>query len=120
MGIVGPEGHLQQLDAFWGANADAVQYLAARIGMAPPEQRDHFGAGSMFWARLESLRDVLDARLSDAEFEQESGQLDGTLAHAVERLFATCASHAGFTVDDATSIAGIAAQDPSGGPTGRT
>jgi lipopolysaccharide biosynthesis protein len=113
LGVVGPEGHLQRLETFWGGNADAVQYVAARIGMLPPGQHDPFVAGSMFWVRLESIRDLLDARLFGSEFEQESGQLDGTLSHAVERLFAACASHSGFRVEDATAISRIAPQDSS-------
>jgi lipopolysaccharide biosynthesis protein len=111
LGLVGPDGHLQQLETFWGANVDAVKYLAARIGVRAPRSHEAFIAGSMFWARLEAMRPLLDTPLHDAEFEPESGQLDGTLAHAVERMVAACASHAGFRIMDAAAVAGGAPRD---------
>ena len=110
LGIVGPEGHMPDLQTFRGANIDAMQYLAARLGINAPHEQEHFVAGSMFWARLEALRPLLDAQLHDAEFEPESGQLDGTLAHAVERLIAAWTSHAGFRVMDAAIVTGATPQ----------
>ncbi len=45
-----------------------------------------FFAGTMFWCRLDSIHKVLDvAKVKD--FEAEAGQIDGTFAHALERLF---------------------------------
>ena len=87
LGVIAPEGHVQPLDYFWGANEQRVRQLCTRIGIpAPATETDTFVAGSMFWIRLESLRPVLDAHLDDWEFEQERGQIDGTMAHAVERV----------------------------------
>ena len=110
LGVVGPEEHIQRLETFWGGNADTLQCMAGRIGMRAPEEQDYFVAGSMFWARLESLRPLLDARLRAAEFEQESGQLDGTLSHSIERLFGACASQSGFSVKDAASVSNTTRQ----------
>jgi lipopolysaccharide biosynthesis protein len=61
---------------------------------------EEFISGSMFWARLPSLHPLLDASLSEYDFETEAGQIDGTFAHAVERVFGICAKDAGFTVRD--------------------
>jgi lipopolysaccharide biosynthesis protein len=113
LGIVGPEGHLQRLGHFLGANAGTVRRMAARLGMPVPEQDEYFVAGNMFWVRLESLRLLLDAQLRSGEFEQESGQIDGSLSHAIERLFGACASKAGFNVKDAASVLGVVAPDSS-------
>jgi lipopolysaccharide biosynthesis protein len=41
----------------------------------------------MFYARIEVLKTVLDLGLTRDQFEPEDGQVDGTLAHAVERAF---------------------------------
>ncbi|MBA3486134.1 MAG: glycoside hydrolase family 99-like domain-containing protein [Lysobacter sp.] len=114
LGIVGPEAHLLQLEKFWGANIEAVRYVSTRVGMRVPGEHELFVAGSMFWVRLESLRLLLDAGFFVGEFETESGQLDGTLPHAVERLFAACATQSGFTVHDAASIAGVEPEGSAG------
>src|SRR5699024_8907745 len=84
LGLVTPEGHVQPLHYFWGANRDNVDYLTQRLGIAPPDpQTDLFVAGSMFWVRPSALRPLLDAHLDTWEFEAETGQVDGTFAHAV-------------------------------------
>ncbi len=49
----------------------------------------------MFWARPHALRELLDGRFSFEDFPEESGQNDGTLAHAVERTFVPVAKSNG-------------------------
>lgn len=110
LGLVAADGHVQPLGFYWGANRDTVDYLAARLGLAEPEvERDRFIAGSMFWARLEALRPLLDAHLGPWEFEAEAGQLDGTFAHAIERIFSLAARHAGFHTLEAGELLGLPA-----------
>ncbi|MET3928987.1 lipopolysaccharide biosynthesis protein [Lysobacter sp. OAE881] len=107
LGVVAPEGHVQPLGYYWGANESNVRYLTARLGIgAPRVESDDFVSGSMFWARLEALRPVLDAHLDDWEFEAEAGQVDGTFAHAIERVFALAARDAGYGVRTAASVCG--------------
>jgi lipopolysaccharide biosynthesis protein len=50
----------------------------------------------MFWARPEALRPLLDGSIRIDDFQEEQGQLDGTLAHAIERLYFISAEKAGF------------------------
>jgi Rhamnan synthesis protein F len=81
----------------WGSNFDCAARLAERMGFkidstAPLD----FPSGSMFWARSEALRPLLELNLSTDEFDDEDGQIDGTLAHAVERLFFFICERAGF------------------------
>ncbi len=110
IGMVAPEGHIQPLELYWGANQERVEYLATRIGIpAPRVHSDTFVAGSMFWVRLEALRPLLDAHLDPWEFESESGQVDGTAAHAIERLFSLCVRASGHQVLDAATVCGQAA-----------
>ena len=47
-----------------------------------------FAGGTMFWTRSELLEPVLTLfRADKLEFEEEKGQKDNTLAHAIERFF---------------------------------
>ena len=81
----------------WGQNFAACQRLAQRMGFtldagAPLD----FPSGSMFWARLSALQPIFSLNLTADDFEEEQGQTDGTLAHAIERLFFFACERAGF------------------------
>jgi lipopolysaccharide biosynthesis protein len=107
LGLVAPEGHVQPLHYFWGANQDNVAYAATRMGIAEPRaESDSFVSGSMFWVRLDALRPLLDAHFDAGEFEPEAAQVDGTFAHAIERVFALCARHRDLRVEEAAVVCG--------------
>jgi lipopolysaccharide biosynthesis protein len=81
----------------WGSNFDCAARLAEMMGFTIDSTAPlDFPSGSMFWARSEALRPLLDLNLSSDEFEDEEGQIDGTLAHALERLFFYICERAGF------------------------
>jgi len=87
LGLVAPEGHVQPLHFYWGANQRNVEALLVQLGLKAADiEVDTFVAGSMFWVRLSALRPLLDAHLYRSAFDTEAAQLDGTLAHAVERI----------------------------------
>ncbi|KAB7768021.1 MULTISPECIES: glycoside hydrolase family 99-like domain-containing protein [Xanthomonas] len=107
LGLVAPEGHLQPLSFYWGANEQAVRALATRMGLAQPDiETAVFAGGSMFWVRLQAIQPILDCHLQAGEFEKEAGQVDGTLAHAIERLFSLCTVDRGFALTSAASLVG--------------
>ncbi|TMN19285.1 glycoside hydrolase family 99-like domain-containing protein [Pseudoxanthomonas sp. X-1] len=113
LGLVAPEGHTPRLSFYWGANADSVARLASVIGIPPVDvEEDRFIAGSMFWTRLEALRPLLDAHLDTWRFEREVGQVDGTTAHAIERLTIVVAKAAGYATLTASTVAGDHEPDP--------
>ncbi|PJK11582.1 hypothetical protein CO608_03440 [Lysobacteraceae bacterium NML08-0793] len=98
LGLLAPASHLQPLHYYWGANAANVDYLCRRLGLpAADTENELFAAGSMYWLRLEALRPLLDAHLDEAEFEPEAGQVDGTLAHAIERIVLKTIHAAGYS-----------------------
>jgi len=109
LGLVAPAGHLLPVTDYLGANGDALDYLGARLGIATRAQGLMFASGTMFWARLQALRPVLDGHLYPAEFEPEQQQIDGTLAHALERTFGAAVLAAGYRMADSASIDGNAA-----------
>jgi 2-polyprenyl-3-methyl-5-hydroxy-6-metoxy-1,4-benzoquinol methylase/glycosyltransferase involved in cell wall biosynthesis len=58
--------------------------------------RTFFPAGDMFWFRGSAIKPFIEMKLSAQDFEPEEGQVDATLAHAVERLFPYFASVEGL------------------------
>lgn len=112
LGAVAPEGHVLPMRTYLSANQNAIEYLISRLGLRDQTYLGHqFMAGSMFWCRLDALRPLLDAHLDEWEFEPEEGQLDGTLAHGIERVLALCVQDAGFTFRTAATVLGEAGAD---------
>lgn len=75
--------------AHWGANRDIARELSRRMGLdkdLPDHDRLRFPVGSMFWARSAVLGPLLDLNLPQSAFPAEACQIDGTLAHAIERM----------------------------------
>lgn len=107
LGAVGPEGHLLTMQTYLSANRDAIEYLVTRLGLRDRSYLQHrFIAGTMLWCRTEALRPLLDAHLEEWEFEPEAGQLDGTFAHAIERVIALCVAEAGLQTRSAAEVCG--------------
>jgi GT2 family glycosyltransferase/SAM-dependent methyltransferase/glycosyltransferase involved in cell wall biosynthesis len=99
IGIIFPQ-HYEYIRHWldWGSNYYSAQTLAERFGIAlSPQQTLDFPSGSMFWARTAALEPLLDLGLSLGDFPPESGQTDGTLAHAIERLYLFVCERAGFS-----------------------
>lgn len=98
LGLLAPHGHLLPVQDYLGANAETIARLQVRLGLTGDLDAAEFSAGSMFWVRLAALRPLLDAHLPASAFETEAGQIDGTLAHAIERVLGAVCTHAGYRV----------------------
>ncbi|WP_102946327.1 glycoside hydrolase family 99-like domain-containing protein [Stenotrophomonas sp. VV52] len=98
LGLLAPAGHLLAVRDYVGANAEALQRLQVRLGLHADLLDARFSAGSMFWVRLAALRPLLDAHLPPSAFEPEAGQIDGTLAHVLERALGAVCEDAGYTL----------------------
>lgn len=90
IGFVGPSGHVLPVGDFIGPNDAQVGRLLQRLGLRLDRCRlqGHFVAGTMLLARVSALAPLMSLGLQVEDFEREEGQLDGTLAHAVERILA--------------------------------
>lgn len=105
LGMVTADGHRQRVDQLLGSNVKRMHELCALLGLSPSAQ-SYFPAGSMFWTRLSALRPILEGTLIASDFEDENSQLDGTTAHAIERLFGIAVADAGYVLRTPSEIAG--------------
>lgn len=91
-GSVGPGNHVVSLSRHMGGNKDMVMSLVEKMtGKAHSDVIDNidkypFFGSTMFWCRVDLLSPLLDLQLMPSDFQAEHGQIDGTTAHAVERI----------------------------------
>ncbi|TIS89694.1 rhamnan synthesis F family protein [Mesorhizobium sp.] len=99
VGIVGPHSYYLTNDRFWGANRDTMRRLLEEMAAVDREANFELGffAGSMFWFAPQALAPLKNIPEASLTFEAEGGQQDGTLAHAIERMFCPIARSQGFT-----------------------
>lgn len=107
VGLLAPAGHFIPVADYMGGNASNLDRLSARLGLTVNPRDTCFSSGSMYWARLQALRPLLDAHLPSSAFEPELGQIDGTLAHAVERATSAIVETSGFLAMDTSHVDGI-------------
>ncbi len=89
IGFVTPAGFCLSVKPWVLQNAPGMVTVMHTLGAELTEEEltdTYFAAGSMFWFRRPALA-ALAAPHVLALFEPEEGQFDGTIAHAMERLF---------------------------------
>ncbi|WP_054023367.1 HAD-IA family hydrolase [Bacillus sp. FJAT-28004] len=70
----------------WLSNKMIGSSLLSRMGIKHDfSQYIDFPAGTMFWAKVEALKPLFDLGLTYNDFDEENKQIDGTIAHAIER-----------------------------------
>lgn len=96
--MIGPAGHFISLDRYMGSNTGRLEKLLK--DMSDSKESDFllqsvlshgYFAGSMFWANISALEPLCRLQLLPEDFESEAGQIDGTMAHAIERGFSLLA-----------------------------
>jgi lipopolysaccharide biosynthesis protein len=97
LGMIGPDRHYVAMSTYIGANENRILSIGHRLGLNEAEVRQQgFFAGTMFMARVSALEPVVALGFPAEAFEPEAGQIDGTLAHALERGFALSVAAAGM------------------------
>ena len=92
--IIGPAGHFVSLKRYMGGNMQNLKRVFSQVTnpditsqvLSKPQDYGYF-AGTMFWVSLDALRPLLELHFAPEDFESEKGQIDSTMAHAVERAF---------------------------------
>jgi lipopolysaccharide biosynthesis protein len=98
IGIIGPKNHIISTRLFMGGNQELISQLAHRLDLDYSGEYFNFIAGSMFWFKPSAIALILNLDLNEMDFPQESGQKDGTMSHALERLIGLVAKKQGFQV----------------------
>ena len=83
----------------WTINRPPSEILLGRMGIAANLPEDFFfPAGTMFWARTDAIAPLLELDLNWNDYPPEPVPYDGTMLHAIERLFPVVAQHRGFEI----------------------
>ena len=104
LGLVVADGEIYEGDRGWKANRQRGEELSRRVGIRCSDYPDRLGCSSFFWMRSGVLKSLRNLSLTAESFEPEVGALDGTTAHAVERLFTIFAMAQGFSVVERSQI----------------
>ncbi|RBW43757.1 hypothetical protein DS901_09590 [Loktanella sp. D2R18] len=80
----------------WGQNSDVAEQIAAQLGVGELPSAFNFPVGTMFWARSGALRPFVELGLSWSDYPSEPIATDGTMLHALERLFGAVPTRLGW------------------------
>jgi glycosyltransferase involved in cell wall biosynthesis len=71
----------------WDLNRPIANELAKKLKLNDMPDNFIFPIGSMFWARTKTLEPLINLNLTWDDFPPEPIPVDGTMAHAIERIF---------------------------------
>lgn len=101
LGILFPETYPALLSqAIWGNNRKQTEQLLKRMNIPVATAEDVvFPVGNMFWAKTDAIKNIFSCQITAADFPSEKGQLNSTVAHAIERLWCIVAARNGYTYE---------------------
>jgi len=71
----------------WSKNFPEAEKLAPQLGLDFVPKFCNFPVGTMFWTSSSCLRRFVDINLNWEDYPQEPLDIDGTMLHALERMF---------------------------------
>lgn len=83
----------------WGNNFPAAKKLSDELNLQvnmDPKKEPIAPLGSMFWVRSKALKPLFDHDWQYEEFPKEPVDIDGTVLHAIERIYSFVAQSAGY------------------------
>lgn len=105
LGIIGPSGNVLPTHFYLGSNLFHIKKLLERLNIDYEAfLGSTFVAGSMMAAKTRALIPLNNIGLSASEFEEEAGQVDGTIAHAIERIISVSANLLNLRTESADGI----------------
>lgn len=92
----------------WGGDQNLVKELLKRLEMNLEDPSSlQFPAGSMYVSRGFVIQGLRALCMTAEDFEPEAGQIDGTAAHAIERLMGILTKEAGMYLADTSELHSI-------------
>ena len=92
------DGQVLRSKKWWGVNKALAEGILGRIGLNVASERPYFPSGSMYWIKPFALGMLKSLKLEATDFEDETSAVDGTMAHAVERVVGELALASGQTI----------------------
>lgn len=83
----------------WGANYEVTHKLWEDLSLTVPiniNKEPIAPLGTMFWFRPRALKLLFDQKWDYSDFPKEPNKIDGTLLHAVERIYPFVVQQAGY------------------------
>lgn len=83
----------------WSSNYENTKKLAEKLNLHCPISQDKeiiAPLGTMFWFRPEALTTLFDYNWKFDDFPKEPVDYDGTLLHAIERVYGLVVQHEGY------------------------
>ncbi|MCI8454954.1 MAG: hypothetical protein HFE84_10130 [Lachnospiraceae bacterium] len=90
--------YFRYLGQEWTQNYQTTCELASRLKLQCVLEEDcpPFVLGTTFWCKSRALAPLIDFGFSENDFEEEPLGLDGTINHAIERIFQYAAQSQGY------------------------
>lgn len=90
--------YLSSLGNRWGSDFQRTTEVAASLHIQVPmdEAKTCVAVGSAFWCKKEALQILWNYPWTYEDFPEEPLPMDGTISHALERLFPFAAQQAGY------------------------
>jgi glycosyltransferase involved in cell wall biosynthesis len=82
----------------WTQNKAIAEEIANKLGISELPDNFIFPVGSMFWARVSAIKPLFDLKLDWMDYPSEPLPYDGTLLHAIERIFPFVIKSSGYRV----------------------
>lgn len=90
---------LSMIGAEWGVNYTRTKELAEELKIRAPMSEDHIpaiGLGDVFWYRTKAMAPMFRKNWTYEDFPEEPVGMDGTILHAIERLYPFAVQEAGY------------------------
>ena len=90
----------------WDANKQYAEPILRRLSIEQLPDSIHFPVGTMFWARTDAIRSLIELDLRWDDYPPEPLPYDGSLVHALERVFGLVVGNRGFEIAN-TNVPGV-------------
>lgn len=97
--VPGHGNFYQMIGTEWASNFENTRSLAYKLGLNCNiywEKEPITPLGTMFWFRPEALKTLFDYKWQYSDFPNEPNGFDGTLLHAIERVYGFVVQHEGY------------------------